>query len=436
MESIEAQHEEVVASPPQEREESVRSPQVQVESAAKSSIPEAEDKILEGTLDRASSLVDEDSASADLFLDNEAAQQEESPVAPFKLESESVDMIPEGEKETPESPEDESLAVDLGPPDEDHKSAPIIPDVLSIEAQTPVKEGDPNFIEGLKLENSEEAKSIAPESVASEKLSPEPLEAEEVLPKEVLSEPQKVLPDEPSEENAHDEVKATEGQKVPPKEEPKNPEFTDTSMSDISLEGLSLDNLSLDSDPLQSDFSPDSSIAKLPPEADVQIDPGDELKLVSSGSGLMDEPPLELNDKVNPGESRVPDGAPDIKLARREPQESDYLEANSDYVGADAGSVVDPRSQVEEKAPFERFDGKAGLESPYAGTRPAGKPRAESSTAVIVNYLDDKEETPMVEEGEYGALGAEEDLDLDLLELNNPPSFKAKPMIPVPRAPR
>ncbi|MDR2338673.1 MAG: hypothetical protein LBF40_00825 [Deltaproteobacteria bacterium] len=155
-----------------------------------------------------------------------------------------------------------------------------------------------------------------------------------------------------------------------------------------------------------SDFSPDSSIAKLPPEALPQIGEG---TLLAQGLAAP-----------------VREGA----------AESDYLEADSGYVGADEGSVVPVAKIPEEKPPFEKMGGNAGIETPYARNRLSGRPMAESSTAVIVNYLDDKDEGLVVDQGQYGALGAEEDLDLDLLELDNPPSFKAKPMIPVPREPR
>ncbi|MDR1036437.1 MAG: hypothetical protein LBT40_07650 [Deltaproteobacteria bacterium] len=115
---------------------------------------------------------------------------------------------------------------------------------------------------------------------------------------------------------------------------------------------------------------------------------------------------------------------------------SDFLESNSDYVGADTGYVEGMAPAPQETPPFERVRGVATLETPYSSGPGGGRSRPETSTAVIVNYLDDRDDGMFGADPEAGELGAEEDLDLDLLDVPPPAPFFAKPMIPVPREPR
>jgi hypothetical protein len=71
----------------------------------------------------------------------------------------------------------------------------------------------------------------------------------------------------------------------------------------------------------------------------------------------------------------------------------------------------------------------------FAEARPGRPARAsDSSTAVIVNYLEDAEDSFFEVEGQAEALSEEEDLDIDLLDQGNVVGvLAAKPMVPVPR---
>jgi hypothetical protein len=335
--------------------------------------------------------LEEEKPEVELHANNQEGVPQESKVLEFKPENRetvsSDESLNKVDDESLNKVDDESVI---------EREAPEIPEVLSVKAQEPVAQGDPNFD------------------------SAKPLESKDIVegePLDVLNEETKDI------QTSKEGALGLDSQK-----------FTDVNIGDISL-----DDLSLDSGSRAADFDPESSIAKLPPEADVYSD--DDEKYDSTLGD--EEQPLELSEKVKPGESHITEpqltNVPnaDIKLAYPDAQESDYLEANSDYVGIGAESVsTHGEVLLEEKAPFEKLEHKAEIDSPYKGTRQGGKVQAESSTAVIVNYLDDKEDSPIIAQGDYGALGAEEDLDLDLLELNNPPSFEAKPMIPVPRTPR
>ncbi|MDR2350239.1 MAG: hypothetical protein LBF41_06400, partial [Deltaproteobacteria bacterium] len=120
------------------------------------------------------------------------------------------------------------------------------------------------------------------------------------------------------------------------------------------------------------------------------------------------------------------------------PEQSDYLEATTDYSGADEESVVPAEAQElqREVPPFEKMKG-AEIDSPFFRGKPGTEKRnPETSTAVIVNYLDDKDDGLMAAQGDEGDLNADDDLDLDLLEYDNAQVLRARPMIPVPREPR
>jgi hypothetical protein len=126
------------------------------------------------------------------------------------------------------------------------------------------------------------------------------------------------------------------------------------------------------------------------------------------------------------------------------PEQSDFLESTADYVGADTGFVLSPEREDggtglgegggEEAPPFEKLRG-ASLKSPYGSGIKGGKFTPETSTAVIVNYLDDRDDSLIATDAEAGDLDAADDLDLDLLEYSNNQVLRAKPMIPVPKEP-
>jgi hypothetical protein len=71
----------------------------------------------------------------------------------------------------------------------------------------------------------------------------------------------------------------------------------------------------------------------------------------------------------------------------------------------------------------------------YADASASRPPRAaDSSTAVIVNYLEDAEDSFFEVEGQAEALSEDEDLDIDLLDQGSVAGvLAAKPMVPVPR---
>ncbi|MDR1041363.1 MAG: hypothetical protein LBR80_14630 [Deltaproteobacteria bacterium] len=115
---------------------------------------------------------------------------------------------------------------------------------------------------------------------------------------------------------------------------------------------------------------------------------------------------------------------------------SDYLESNTDYVGADAASIEGAAPPGGEAPPFELRPAGSTLETPYAAADDGRRNQPETSTAVIVNYLDDRDDGMFAADPDAGELGAEDDLDIDLLEVPATAPFLAKPMIPVPKAPR
>jgi hypothetical protein len=77
------------------------------------------------------------------------------------------------------------------------------------------------------------------------------------------------------------------------------------------------------------------------------------------------------------------------------------------------------------------------LETPYGAGAARERSLPETSTAVIVNYLDDRDDGLLLPGDTDGSeLGADEDMDIDLLDIPSPAPFLAKPMTPVPKEPR
>jgi hypothetical protein len=241
-----------------------------------------------------------------------------------------------------------------------------------------------------------------------------------------------------------------------PEAEPEKPVVSEGQpLDEASLEGLSLDNVSLDDLSIDTPLAaqrpePDSSLINLPPEAEPETThyrqaPSGETRAASEAPEAPrealppdtgEDEPLELHTRVE-DEAIKGSGNGDPLGAASSPERTDYLEADTSYSGVEQGA--DPGEDVpqeEEKAPFEKLAGNAEIQSPYTMAKAGGKAQAESSTAVIVNYLEDKEESLASGQGEFGALDADDDLDLDLLEMGSPSSFKAKPMVHVPRQPR
>jgi hypothetical protein len=75
----------------------------------------------------------------------------------------------------------------------------------------------------------------------------------------------------------------------------------------------------------------------------------------------------------------------------------------------------------------------------FTPPKPLPKPKSkpEASTAVIVNYLEDSEDSFVSAQGQAGELSDEDDLDIDLMDMHSqePIRFVAKPMIPAPKIP-
>jgi hypothetical protein len=120
-------------------------------------------------------------------------------------------------------------------------------------------------------------------------------------------------------------------------------------------------------------------------------------------------------------------------------ERSDFLESNEDYVGVgaeDEETAENGQMGVVEIPPFEKAGGKANIQVPYAVPGGKGKFQPETSTAVIVNYPEDRDDSLIAAQGESMELNADEDLDLDLLELSNAPLFRARPLLPVPKESR
>jgi hypothetical protein len=74
----------------------------------------------------------------------------------------------------------------------------------------------------------------------------------------------------------------------------------------------------------------------------------------------------------------------------------------------------------------------------YTPPRPVPKVVApEASTAVIVNYLEDTEDNMLASQGKVDELAADEDMDIDLLDMRSPEPVRlsARPMVPAPKWP-
>ncbi|MDR2386032.1 MAG: hypothetical protein LBE80_00420 [Deltaproteobacteria bacterium] len=72
----------------------------------------------------------------------------------------------------------------------------------------------------------------------------------------------------------------------------------------------------------------------------------------------------------------------------------------------------------------------------YTPPRPVPKVISpEASTAVIVNYLEDTDDSMLASQGKVDELAEDEDMDIDLMDMHSqePIRLEAKPMIPVPK---
>jgi hypothetical protein len=179
-----------------------------------------------------------------------------------------------------------------------------------------------------------------------------------------------------------------------------------------------------------SDAAPAGGELPFPEEAGV--DPGESLWATvppPAGDGDASAPAgARPDDPEGPGGDAAPVAAA-----------SDFLESNTSYVGADTSSLVDvggPRGGGGETPPFERRPTGSTLETPYSAGPAAQKSLPETSTAVIVNYLDDRDDVMLASDIGGPELGDEEDMDIDMLEIPAPAPFLARPMTPVPREPR
>jgi hypothetical protein len=107
----------------------------------------------------------------------------------------------------------------------------------------------------------------------------------------------------------------------------------------------------------------------------------------------------------------------------------------------------EPGESVDLSAPIEpSMEPEIGTHIPealpprilYIPPKPVPKIAApEASTAVIVNYLEDNDDSMLTSQGAVGELADDEDMDIDLMDAHYQESarFVAKPMIPVPKRP-
>ncbi|MDR1084675.1 MAG: hypothetical protein LBP22_07385 [Deltaproteobacteria bacterium] len=116
-----------------------------------------------------------------------------------------------------------------------------------------------------------------------------------------------------------------------------------------------------------------------------------------------------------------------------EPPQTLESELSSDYeIPKDADISLDgPEPMPVEDTNFDQPN------SQRVFLKPAPKPEnmpPDASTAVIVNYLEDTEDSFFEDQGQSTVLPEEEDMDIDLLDMDSKPGvLPAKPMTPVPR---
>jgi hypothetical protein len=159
----------------------------------------------------------------------------------------------------------------------------------------------------------------------------------------------------------------------------------------------------------------DSQLARaiLDPDAPAPVDPEPiDLDL----SALSDEPEPAADNSAPPlSESDAELGSADLDLALKELNQEP--EAISAFVPEDTN-----------------FDEPNEARFPSEGASQSARKAPDSSTAVIVNYLEDAEDSFFEVEGQASALSEDEDLDIDLLDQGAVArAFAAKPMVPVPR---
>ncbi|MDR1607031.1 MAG: hypothetical protein LBT38_01285 [Deltaproteobacteria bacterium] len=174
------------------------------------------------------------------------------------------------------------------------------------------------------------------------------------------------------------------------------------------------------------------------------------LDIINKASLAQDQSSAQAPDQVH---DQAPDQAPD--------QADDWPEAESagslagedlDNLETKAGSdpnfgdldlsafnLDEPNAKEASLASGEMVPEDTNFDQPNAerlSLTSAPKPSKsspDSSTAVIVNYLEDTEDSFFEVEAQSGVLSEDEDMDIDLLDQAGAGVLAAKPMIPVPR---
>jgi hypothetical protein len=213
----------------------------------------------------------------------------------------------------------------------------------------------------------------------------------------------KIEEDKIEEDNLEEEPQEEEPQEEEPLEA-ENPEELEggelkAAASDAALEPLGDPNELGPDQALEPVLDP-SEVDKDSPLGDLPEDWAGELNAVGEDFSL-DDP-------------KEPDSSP---LVLQEPVIADSFSAAAERIPEDT-NFDQPNAHRFSGATVERLGGTA----------------PDSSTAVIVNYLEDTEDSFFEIEGQSQNLSEEEDMDIDLLDQGAAVGIlAAKPMIPVPR---
>jgi hypothetical protein len=164
---------------------------------------------------------------------------------------------------------------------------------------------------------------------------------------------------------------------------------------------------------------------------DFSLDDVEEPRLAGAQAG---EQGLSLAAAVEPGSEDLP--AVDLSdVAASNSSSSDFPSSDFSSSGLSSAEVEPVASSSGARiAADTNFDQPNAERLALAQVPRPGQSAPDSSTAVIVNYLEDTVDSFFEVEGQARDLSEEEDMDIDLLEQGaNVAVLAAKPMIPVPR---
>ncbi|MDR0548897.1 MAG: hypothetical protein LBI10_05745 [Deltaproteobacteria bacterium] len=188
--------------------------------------------------------------------------------------------------------------------------------------------------------------------------------------------------------------------------------------AEFALDGAELDD---SKGPPPSNQPPLSSSAASSPSL---IEP------VLAASSLIDDPSLALGSVEAQSDQPAPNG-----LAF-EPEDTNFDQANAERFATEENELKEPKEPVtSDPATSELQASELQASEPQASEPQAsGRLAPDTSTAVIVNYLEDAEDSFFEFEGQASVLTEEEDLDIDLLDpVSTVGVLAAKPMVPAVR---